>query len=88
MEHHMRRATCAFLSKTKDGLKMLMRILLVLAVSGSTLALMQEQILMGDVEKLKVAGRNPFHYCNDPDQYTLQIAYINLTPQDPADWRP
>jgi hypothetical protein len=52
------------------------------------LTLAQEQVLMRGSEQLKVAGNNPFFYCNDPDPYTLQIAYINIGPQDPANWSP
>ncbi|KAH8888096.1 hypothetical protein GQ53DRAFT_843815 [Thozetella sp. PMI_491] len=72
----------------KAQLKTGLRMLLALALFRSTLALMQQKVLMGDVEKLKVAGSNPFYYCNDPDQYTLQIAYIDITPPDPVEWRP
>ena len=47
-----------------------------------------QQVPISGIDKLKVAGRNPFFYCNDPDPYTLQIASIDITPHDSAEWRP
>lgn len=55
---------------------------------GLALGFTKEQVPLSQDQKLKVFGRNPFFYCNDPSQYTLQIACINFTPTDPADWRP
>ncbi|KAH8655389.1 hypothetical protein BX600DRAFT_439904 [Xylariales sp. PMI_506] len=48
----------------------------------------QEQAPIVISGKPKVAGRNPFFYCNDQDPYTLQIAYINISPPDPRGWVP
>jgi hypothetical protein len=65
-----------------------MAMMLLSAALAAALTLAQEQLPMSSSDKLKVVGSNPFFYCHDPDPYTLQIAYINLEPQDPADWRP
>lgn len=37
---------------------------------------------------LKVPGRNPFFYCNQPNPYTLQIDHLHLTPNDTSFWEP
>lgn len=62
--------------------------LLLATVLGLVPSLSQELATWKGGEKMSVAGDNPFFYCSDPDPYTLQIAYINISPPDPADCTP
>lgn len=64
----------------------MMLLLAALLMIASVLA--EEQFPLQGNQEPSVPGNNPFFYCYDPDPFTLQIAYINITPPDPVDWIP